>query len=105
MITETKTNLPAHVEESFLRIAEMCSTHPETSGYPAEWGPKTVDTHHEEYPPGRCLDHRTLHNERCVNDNEYPFVYSYMAVYAYGRGDTRVYSRGDTKVISIKTAD
>ncbi len=100
--SKTESNLPPHVEEPFLRIVGVCTTRPDVPGDAVEWGlafhvlfpdefrpyrevraeiiredtGETVDTYHEEYLPGRCLDHRTFYNERYLCDNEYPFVYS-----------------------------
>ena len=102
MITEKDAHLPPHVEQPFLRIVGVCTKQPEKPGDCIEWGlafhvlfpdefrpyrevraeiinkatGEAVDTYHEEYLPGRCLDHRTFYNERYITDNEFPFVYS-----------------------------
>ena len=101
MKSMTESNLPPHVEEPFLRIVGVCTKRPDVPGDAVEWGlafqvlfpeefrpyreiraeiirsdtGESVNDYHEEYLPGRCLNHRTFYNERYLCDNEYPFVY------------------------------
>ena len=101
MKSMTESNLPPHVEKPYLRIVGVCTKRPDVPGDAVEWGlafqvlfpeefrpyrevraeiirsdtGESVNAYHEEYLPGRCLNHRTFYNERYLCDNEYPFVY------------------------------